>query len=142
MTQREKNTAIYPSYTENPVYQELVIMANNAGIKIEYREQDDDNVVGEARAPEYQEPVVDMMNNFDYGTDEHAAFLLAHEIAHTLVSSFYSEASHHFYQDTSHVRWFIEADADKIGAALYCLAEMTANFRAESVIREQVLNAK
>ena len=128
--------AVYPIYTENDVYKELAAIAKNAGIKIEYHEKPDENTIGTAKAREYGEPIVTMMANHDYGTQEFAAFALAHEIAHVLTDGFYGDGAQHFYRDKMHVRCFVEADADKVGAALYSLAEMTAIYKAESVLHD------
>lgn len=129
-----KDTAIYPDYTEYSVYKELITLSENAGIKIEYTEKQG-YAIGGAKSHEYETPVINMMINHDYGTFEYASFVLAHEIAHTLIDGFYGEGTHHFYSDTEHIHRFIEADADKVGAALYSLAEMTSTYKAESACR-------
>ena len=130
----EKQRAVYPFYTEHPVFEELVTLAKNAGIEVKYIKKGEGVLAGAMSQPcEYSTPEIHMMVDYDYGEHEYASFVLAHELAHALVNTFYGGAAHHFYPDTEHVRRFIEADADKVGAALYALAEMTANYKGEAI---------
>jgi len=126
-------TAVYPEYTEFNIYKELVSLAEGAGIKVQYREKEE-YVIGSSSPDEFIH-VVSMMVEHDYGTVEFAAFVLAHEIAHSLLKDFYSGEANHLYTDRTHIHQFMEADADKIGAALYTLAEMTAVYKANSIWR-------
>lgn len=105
----DNEKAIYPNYTEFPIYKALVGISENAGIMIEYSDKkelaDDGNIIGGSSPDEYTYKVF-MAKNHDYGTFEYATFVLAHEIAHTLTKDLYSEAAHHFYSDKIHVRHF------------------------------------
>ena len=128
---------LYPDYVDDPIYIELVSLAGNAGIKIKYAEKgENEESVGFAKVDEYGASIICMMTNYDYGTNEYVNFVFAHELAHVLVDAFYGDKTHYSYVDKSHVRRFIEADADKVGAALYSLAEMTAIFKAEAKFRD------
>lgn len=135
----ENEKAIYPNYTTNEIYKALAKIAQNAGITIEYVEKqqmdEDSNVIGNSVANEYPNKV-NMAIDHDYGTFEYATFVLAHEIAHTLTKELYSEAANFYYQDKEYIRHFFEADADKIGVALYTLASMTAYWETEETCRQ------
>ena len=128
--------AIYPNYTEFPIYKTLADIAQNAGITVEYIDKnlinEDETDIGTSTLNEYKN-IVSMAKNHDYGTFEYATFVLAHEIAHTLTKKLYSETAIFGYEDNMHINRFFEADADKIGVALYNLAEMTAMYQSESI---------
>ena len=128
--------AIYPDYTEFPIYKTLADIAKNAGITVEYVDKkliDENEVAIGGSAPDEYKNIVSMAKNHDYGTFEYATFVLAHEIAHTLLKELYSDTANFYYADKIHICRFFEADADKIGVALYNLAEMTAMYQSESI---------
>ena len=138
MNESRNEKVIYPDYTEFPIYKALADIAENAGITIEYVDKvsiDKDGFTIGGSAPDDQKNMVSMAKNHDYGTFEYATFVLAHEIAHTLIKELYSEKANDDYPDKIHIRNFFEADADKIGVALYNLAEMTAMYKSESRYR-------
>lgn len=130
-----------PEYVRDSTYQELVSLAVSAGMKIEYVpfEALQGNglgvVFGELSGDEYQTVIRMIGDDEHYPDRETATFTLAHEMAHALTRGFYSESADFIYPERYRIRQFIEADADKIGAALYRLAEDIAIRKAGANIQ-------
>ena len=63
------------------------------------------------------------INDKDEDGGSNASFYLAHEMAHALIDNMYSYNKYDYEHDTATYK-FIDADADKVGGALYNLALM------------------
>lgn len=114
-----------PNYTEYPIYQILEDMAYKAGIKIEY-DKLAKNIHGQSFSEERKIIMSSTniyINDSDNEGGNNASFILAHEIAHTLVDKMYHYNEYDYDNDIVTYK-FIDADADKIGGALYNLALM------------------
>ncbi len=114
-----------PSYTNFPIYEILEDLSSKAGIKIEY-EKLPKNVFGKC-FNDVRKIIMSDTNVYCSDKDEdgknNASFILAHEIAHVLVDELYHYNEFDYDNDIVTYK-FIDADADKIGGALYNLALM------------------
>lgn len=112
-----------PKYTNGALYTILEDIVKQAGIKIEYCKLDS-NLFGEQLS---DSNIIRMSNKNIYRNDNdkdgtwNATFILAHEFAHKLIDGFYSFNEFEYEHDMATYK-FIDADADKIGGALYSLA--------------------
>lgn len=114
-----------PSYTDFAIYRILEDLAYKAGIKIEYNKLP--NNTNGLSFSEERKIVMSNTNIYIDNKDEvggtNASFILAHEIAHALINKMYNYNEFDYDNDIVTYK-FIDADADKIGGALYNLALM------------------
>ena len=114
-----------PDYTKFPIYQILEGLACKAGIKIEYKNLPQ-NMHGQCFSEERKIVMSDTniyTNDNDDEGGNNASFILSHEIAHALIDKMYKYNEFDYDNDIVTYK-FIDADADKIGGALYNLALM------------------
>ena len=114
-----------PNYTHFVIYKILEDLAYKAGIKIEYNELPT-NTYGQSFSKESKIVMSNTniyIDNKDEDGGNNASFILAHEIAHTLINKMYDYNEYDYDNDIVTYK-FIDADADKIAGALYNLALM------------------
>ena len=114
-----------PSYTNFPIYEILEDLSSKAGIKIEYGKLPK-NVFGKCFNDERKIIMSDTnvyCSNKDEDGKNNASFILAHEIAHAIINNLYFFNEYDYDHDIVTYK-FIDADADKIGGALYNFALM------------------
>jgi len=112
-----------PSYTNHPIYQILEDLAHKAGINIKYAELPE-RTFGECldgNRTILMSATNIYINDKDEDGGNNASFYLAHEMAHALVDNMYSYNKYDYDHDIVCYK-FIDADADKVGGALYNLA--------------------
>lgn len=127
MKQMEK----IPEYAKGSVYQEMVFLCEQTGRHIEYMDAIEEGAYAQTDTLRIRMP---LQNNFS--SDKHAALTLGHELAHGLIESWYLSderpISDGVLEDDLSLHVVIEADCDRIGAALYELAEEIAVEKAKN----------
>lgn len=120
-----------PKYARNAAFKALVKICENAGCNVEFT----DNISYGITEADPDMRVIQMPISYEYKSEENAGAMLGHELAHILVDEFYvpddkkNEYAKLFPNDLK------ENDCDKIGVALYKLAELTAEYEAEKIFR-------
>lgn len=114
-----------PQYASFPAFVELSSLARRAGITIRFGDvpphayaQSRDNLIVLPQAMRFQSP-------------EHAAIVLGHEIAHTVINRFYQGEGDNDGDLPRHM--LMEADCDRLGTFLYLLADETVKTSARAV---------
>ena len=114
-----------PNYTKYPIYQILEDLAYKAGLKIEYKKLKE-RISGQYFRDE-QKIVMSDTNIYCNENDEdggyNASFYLAHEIGHALIDEKYTYNEFDYDHDLVTYK-IVDADADKVGGALFNLALM------------------
>lgn len=130
-----------PKYAKDSVYQELANLCEQAGYHIVYTDKIYQGAYAMTDTFEIRMP---LQNEFH--SDEHAALVLGHELAHRLTENWYLPDQKPRPDGTSYedfpLHVVIEADCDRIGAALYELAEKIANKKAENAFVAACKEAK
>ncbi len=107
-----------PQYTNDAVYQELSNLCEAAGWPVIYKKLGSDIY---ARTREFD--IVHMPNDEQFRSNEHAGLVLGHELAHQLLSDFYSDNELHNADNDESLHTMIESQCDIAGIILYKLAE-------------------
>ena len=140
MGSAEKENAIYPHYTENDVYKELLGWAESAGITVKYAGVD---VCKKSIGTSYlgtDAHIVTMRSDYTYKSIREATLTFAHEIGHTLTKTFYHYALKQYIKEAPVFKYFQEADANILSVAFYILAEMSANQKIYNEGKSQIMS--
>jgi len=118
-----------PEYTKDLIYQEMVKLCENAGMKIKYT----NNIPKDAYAVTDEDSQVIRMpiDNEVLKSTEHAVIVLGHELAHQLLCDFYMNNEIHNPDNDIALYTIIEAHCNMVGSVLYKLAEKNAENSAE-----------
>jgi hypothetical protein len=108
-----------PEYTKDAVYRELVQICANAGVAVEYGDLPEETA---GRSMTHMN-LIEMPDQDIFPDNQTAGEVLGHELAHVLFETLPG------CMDDE------ETEADKIGVALYLLAELTAINKAEAVLK-------
>ena len=127
-----------PDYANDEIYQVLASLCERAGCVITYTDLIEQGAYAQAR--EFSGIDMPLQNNFS--SQDQANLVLAHELAHHLTGGWYVDSEMHNYFNDLPLHWAEEADADRVGAALYKLAELIAKKKAEDAFQEAARKQK
>lgn len=117
-----------PEYARDPVYMELERLCIGAGYHIVYLAQlpESDDLACTDGLHQIGMP----MENI-YASPEQAGVALAHELAHYLIGDFYCSSEQHNSDNDYLLSLALESDCNRVGVAVYRLAERIAMQKAE-----------